>query len=104
MTGTIYHRAAQGWVRQVRRDLWVRWSQGLSHASGMGRSDQGESLVLIPWSDETEIAPGDGILLGEGPEVTEGALKGQLPEVQIAQTVVCHRPGSPLDHWEVTAR
>jgi hypothetical protein len=104
MTGTIYHRRDQGWERQVREDLWAGWSQGVSHTSGMGRSDQGQSTILIPWDQETEISPGDGILAGEGPKVQEGPLKAQLPEVQIIQTVVCHQVGSALDHWEVTAR
>jgi len=101
---TLYHPRGEGWQRTVIPDLWARWDRGISHSPGWGRTDESDSLILIPCRPDLEIAPGDGILEGEGPEVTPGALKNQLPEVRIVRQAALHRPGSPLDHWEVLAR
>lgn len=79
-----------------------------------------ESLLLIPWREgylppeefqNTEhpgshftFQSGDGILPGEGPELSGGHIKPQLPQARMLSEVHTHRPGSPLDHWEVLAR
>ncbi len=104
MTVTLYHRTEGGWDRRVLEDAWARWSLGVSHSAGWSRSDAAQSLLLIPWRADMTLRPGDGVLAGHGPEAGPGPLKETLPEVQIITEVVCHRPGSPLDHWEVTAR
>ena len=88
MTVTLYHRTGEGWERTVLPDVWARWSRG--EAGG----------VMIP---RDALSLGDGVWDGEGPELTAGPLKAQLPEVQIVNKLHLHRPGSPLDHWEVTA-
>lgn len=83
-------------------------------------SGREESLLLVPWrtgylppeefaaladpAGHFTFQPGDGVLEGVGPEIPGQHLKAALPGVQILSEVRCHRPGSPLDHWEVLAR
>lgn len=104
MTVTLYHRTGDGWTRRVLSGVWARWSHGTTHSAGVSRGDAAQSLLLIPWQQGLEIAPGDGVYDGRGPEVGDGPLKAELPQAQVVNQVSCHHPGSPLDHWEVTAR
>ena len=103
MTVTLYHRTGEGWERTVLPDVWARWSRGEAGGALIPRDDGAESLLLIPWREGLAISLGDGVWDGEGPELSAGPLKAQLPEVQIVTAVHLHRPGSPLDHWEVEA-
>ena len=104
MIVTLYHRTGEGWEKIRVDDVWARWSYGISHQDRISRDDRGESMLLIPWRDGLALDLGDGVFPGEGPDVTAGPLKAQLPESRIITEIHCHRPGSPLDHWEVTAR
>lgn len=104
MTITLYHAQNGAWERTVLPDAWARWNWGADHSGGYSRTDQGESLLLIPWREGLAIAPGDGVLDGEGPEIGPGPLKAADPEIRQVTEAALYRPGSPLDHWEVKAR
>ena len=120
MTVTLYNRHGDSWHRTVLDDVWARWSQGFSYRGGGMDGGGAESLLLIPWREGYRtpeefqtlsspgncftFQPGDGVYPGTGPEISGGHLKSQLPGVQILSEVRTHRPGSPLDHWEVLAR
>lgn len=120
MTVTLYNRYGDGWKRTVLEGVWARWSRGYSYAGGGMDGGREESLLLVPWREgylppeEFQGLPdptghftfqaGDGVLAGQGPEIPAGHLKTALPEAQILSEVRTHRPGSPLDHWEVLAR
>ena len=104
MTATLYHRSGGGWTRTVLPDVWYRVSRGSARSPGFGRDDQAASLLLIPFQQGLAIDPEDGVFPGTGPEIGAGALKAELPEAQIVTEVHLHRPGSPLDHWEVYCR
>lgn len=120
MTVTLYNCHQGLWHRTVLEGVWARWSQGFSYTGGGMEGGNAESLLLIPWR-EGYMAPeefqalsdpadcftfqaGDGVYPGVGPELDSGHLRSQLPGVQILSEVRTHRPGSPLDHWEVLAR
>lgn len=104
MTVTLYHGGGSCWEKTVLTDVWARWSRGSARDAAIPRDDDGSSLLLIPWREDLTISLGDGVWDGAGPDLLPGPLKAQLPEVQIVIGVDLHRPGSPLDHWEVKAR
>ena len=104
MTVTLDHRHGGGWDRTVLDGVWARWSLGAARDSTVSRDDGGESLLLIPWREDLALSLGDGACPGIGPDLTAGPLKAQLPDVRILTEIILHRPGSPLDHWEVKAR
>lgn len=104
MTITLYHAGDSGWTRTMLPDVWARWNRGVSHSGGYSRNDAAQSLLLVPFRVDISIAPGDAVLPGEGPEIPAGPVKASLPEAQLVTEVILHRPGSPLDHWELKAR
>ena len=120
MTVTLYNRHGSTWHRTVLDGVWARWAQGFSYSHGGMDSGREESLLLIPWREGCvspeqfqameqpeacfTFQPGDAVCPGEGPELSPGHVKSQLPQAQIISEVRTHRPGSPLDHWEVLAR
>ena len=79
MTVTLYHRTGEGWERTVLPDVWARWSRGEAGGVMIPRDDGAESLLLIPWREGLALSLGDGVWDGEGPELTAGPLKAQLP-------------------------
>lgn len=103
MTVTVYHGRDGVWEKTVCTDAWARWNRASSHSGGYRREDEGKSLILIPCREGLEIDPGDGIYPGEGPDIS-GAIKTALPRARIVTEAALHWPGSPLDHWEVTAK
>ena len=101
---TLYHPTADGVRRRELTVPYARWVHSADPSGGYLREDGGVSQVLIPWQEDLELAPGDGIYPGQGPEPDGRPLKALSRSMEIIQTLTVHRQGSPLDHWEVTSR
>lgn len=123
-TVTIYNRYGDDnpvrWGRQVLRGVHFKGGFGASTTTAGVSGGQVECLLLVPRdaayrtpdlyreAEETSgiwtLQDGDLIFPGEGPEPGTGAIQRALPGCKRITGVTAHLYGSPLDHWEVTAR
>lgn len=103
-TITLYHPTASGPTRRELTVPYALWAAAADPSGGYQRQDGESSFFLIPWQEDLEITPGDGIFPGIGPEAQNLPLKNLSPEMEIIHTVRLYQVLGALDHWEVSSR
>lgn len=107
-TVTLYQRKEgqpASWEGHILRKVFFREAAGTSLSARGAAGGQLESLLLIPAAANVSPKPGDGVLLGTGPE---DGLAGDIRECvlgcRIITAVTARCYGSAMDHWEVKLR
>lgn len=124
-TVTIYNRYGNdNPVRWGRRVLTgVHWKSGFGVSTSTTGVSGGtvESLLIIPLDNRYcspeayhaaesknefwTLQDGDAIVDGAGPDMEiTGNIKKALPGCKLITGMIAHIYGSPMDHWEVTAK
>ncbi len=97
MTVTVYHR--EGLTRQVYGNAFYEYTRCLPGTPGVG--DGTDFLLVIPGREQM-IFPGDRVILGEGPQITDwGQLnKANFPSLSQIRQVKCRFFDRQMCHCE----
>ena len=105
-TVTVYRKNGDQYTRHVLKG--VQWRQKIERLN-----DNGKLLlvtvtgVTIPGSGPAPVKPGDVLVLGEGPELTEvlaiARLKAENETYCTVKGVADNTRRPQLKHWKVTA-
>ena len=76
-TVTVYRKQGQSILRQVIHNCFLQWEEAMSYDS-LGKCKERKFLLIQPGKEQL-IFPGDRVLEGIGPEVTEAQWDLFLP-------------------------
>lgn len=104
---TVYHRDGDQYVKQTLSG--VQWRQKIERLNDAGKLVLSRvTSVTIPDSVDGEIAPGDVLILGEGPELsseyTVARLRADCRTYCTVQAVTDNRLRPQLKHRKVLAK
>lgn len=103
---TVYHKIGDRFARQVISG--VQWRQKIERLNDNGKlSLVTVTSVTIPGEGTAPVKPGDVLVLGEGPELTEALtiarLKAENETYCTVKGVADNTRRPQLKHWKVTA-
>ncbi len=105
-TATVYRKNGEQYTRHVLKG--VQWRQKTERLNDNGKlSIATVTSVTIPEGVEMAVKPGDVLVLGIGPEITD---KYTIAHLRAEDTTYCtvksiadNTPRSRLKHWKVKA-
>lgn len=105
-TVTAYHKNGEQYTRHVLKG--VQWRQKTERLNNNGKLALATvTSVTIPEGVEMVVKPGDVLVLGAGPEITDeytiASLRAENTTYCTVKTIADNTLRPRLKHWKVTA-